>query len=200
METLELSSPFEELASHDVVVAYETRDSGLDELLGCLPDEYVDIDLGGSEKLKTAFMEYFKLSGLPAVILKGSAVVDNIRERMHDYSEERKRATLDRIQKAIDPGVVTVFIKGSPTVPRCGFTRSLVDILHRAGLTEREVRYFDILSDEEVRRKLKEVNNWPTFPQVYIRGEFVGGLDVIKKMEEKGQLGKKLSGIGAVQQ
>lgn len=68
-------------------------------------------------------------------------------------------------------------MKGSPNAPRCGFSRTLVGIL-----SELNAKYetFDILEDEEVRQGLKTFSNWPTYPQVYVNGEFIGGLDIIK--------------------
>lgn len=68
-------------------------------------------------------------------------------------------------------------MKGSPNAPRCGFSRTLVGILN-----ELNAKYetFDILEDEEVRQGLKTFSNWPTYPQVYVNGEFIGGLDIIK--------------------
>jgi Grx4 family monothiol glutaredoxin len=72
---------------------------------------------------------------------------------------------------------------GSPDQPRCGFSRQLIEIL-----TELQVTFdsFDILEDEEVRQGLKAHSNWPTFPQVYIHGELVGGLDIVKEMVASG--------------
>ncbi|CAG8661887.1 9956_t:CDS:2 [Funneliformis caledonium] len=84
-----------------------------------------------------------------------------------------------RLKTLVNSNPVVAFIKGTPSQPRCGFTRQLLDIF-----TENKVQFssFNILSDEEVRQGLKEYSNWPTFPQVYINGEFVGGLDIIKEL------------------
>jgi Grx4 family monothiol glutaredoxin len=89
-----------------------------------------------------------------------------------------------RLEKLIQSSPVMIFIKGTPTAPRCGFTKQLLSILH-----EQQVGYehFDILEDEVVRQGLKEYSNWPTYPQVYIGGELVGGLDIIKELIESGQ-------------
>jgi len=76
------------------------------------------------------------------------------------------------------------FIKGSPTQPRCGFTRKFCEVLD-----SQKIKYghFDILSDSEVRDGLKEMFNWPTFPQLYINGELIGGLDVVNGLIEEGE-------------
>ena len=80
---------------------------------------------------------------------------------------------------------VMVFMKGDPAVPRCGFSRQLIELLKK-----HEIKYetFDILQDEDVRQGLKEYSDWPTYPQIYSKGEFVGGLDILKQLEEAGEL------------
>jgi len=74
---------------------------------------------------------------------------------------------------------VTLFMKGSPTEPRCGFSRQIVEILNT---NEIPFASFDILSDQDVRQGLKTFSDWPTFPQLYVKGEFMGGLDIVKEM------------------
>jgi Grx4 family monothiol glutaredoxin len=82
-----------------------------------------------------------------------------------------------------------LFMKGSPEAPRCGFSRTIVGILNEAaGLGK--YGFFDILTDEEVRQGLKTFSDWPTFPQLYIDGELIGGLDIVKDMQEEGELTK----------
>lgn len=78
-----------------------------------------------------------------------------------------------------------LFMKGSPDTPRCGFSRRIVALLR-----EQNVAFssFDILGDDGVRAGLKELNNWPTFPQLVVKGEFVGGLDIVQEMVENGEL------------
>ncbi|KAF7972227.1 hypothetical protein HWV62_18628 [Athelia sp. TMB] len=80
---------------------------------------------------------------------------------------------------------VVLFMKGDPTTPRCGFSRRTVALLQEHKI---EFTSFDILSDERVRQGLKVLNDWPTFPQLIISGEFVGGLDVVTEMAESGEL------------
>ena len=84
-----------------------------------------------------------------------------------------------------------IFMKGNPDEPRCGFSRTLVGILNETGL---KYDTFDILSNEDVRQGLKKFSNWPTYPQVYVKGELVGGLDIIKELNESGDLLSTLKG------
>jgi Grx4 family monothiol glutaredoxin len=72
---------------------------------------------------------------------------------------------------------IMVFMKGSPEAPRCGFSRTLVSILNELNI---KFDTFDILSDENVRQELKTYSNWPTYPQIYVNGNLIGGLDIIK--------------------
>ncbi|OZJ03447.1 hypothetical protein BZG36_03178 [Bifiguratus adelaidae] len=89
-----------------------------------------------------------------------------------------------RLEKLVRSAPVMAFIKGTPAQPRCGFSRQLVQIF-----ADEKVKYssFNILADDDVRQGLKTFSNWPTFPQVYVNGEFIGGLDIIKELVESGE-------------
>lgn len=83
------------------------------------------------------------------------------------------------------------FIKGTKTNPQCGFTRQLLEILNETGV---EYNTFNILSSPEVRQGLKEYSNWPTYPQLYVDGELIGGVDIVKELKEEGELLSTLKG------
>jgi Grx4 family monothiol glutaredoxin len=89
-----------------------------------------------------------------------------------------------RLKKLINKESIMLFMKGNPSTPKCGFSRVAVQILNDQG-----VKYgtFDILEDDEVRQGLKEFSDWPTYPQLYIDGELVGGLDILKEMVTNGE-------------
>lgn len=95
--------------------------------------------------------------------------------------EESEEALNERLNKLTKAAPIMLFMKGSPSSPQCGFSRQLVAILR-----EHQVRFgfFDILKDDSVRQGLKKFSDWPTFPQLYINGEFQGGLDIIKESIE----------------
>ncbi|KAI0648678.1 glutaredoxin [Trametes meyenii] len=95
-----------------------------------------------------------------------------------------------RLHKLMNQDTVVLFMKGNPDQPRCGFSRRIVDLLRAQGVA---FSSFDILSDEGVRAGLKVLNNWPTFPQLIVKGEFVGGLDVVKEMVDNGELKELLA-------
>jgi len=73
-------------------------------------------------------------------------------------------------------------MKGEPSAPRCGFSRQIVEILNQTGVP---FSHFDVLSDEEIRQGLKKYSDWPTYPQLYVKGELLGGLDIIKEMSQE---------------
>jgi len=89
-----------------------------------------------------------------------------------------------RCKEIMNRHKVVLFMKGNPSAPKCGFSRQTVGLLREKGI---EFAWFDILSDEEVRQGLKKVNDWPTFPQIILNGELVGGLDIFKEMVESGE-------------
>ena len=84
---------------------------------------------------------------------------------------------------------VVLFMKGTPDAPRCGFSRRIVALLRERGA---QFATFDILEDDAVRQGLKVLNDWPTFPQLVVDGEFVGGLDIVKEMADNGELQEML--------
>jgi Grx4 family monothiol glutaredoxin len=78
-----------------------------------------------------------------------------------------------------------LFMKGNPKDPCCGFSRKVVDVLNAEGV---KFGSFDVLSDDAVRQGLKEFSNWPTFPQLYVQGELLGGCDIVSEMHQSGEL------------
>tara|TARA_B100000212_G_scaffold7730_1_gene5827 strand:+ start:274 stop:597 length:324 start_codon:yes stop_codon:yes gene_type:complete len=95
----------------------------------------------------------------------------------------------DKIQKLIDSSPVMVFMKGSKLMPQCGFSNNVVQILNSLGI---EFSTYDVLSDFEIREGIKQYSNWPTIPQVYLKGEFLGGSDILIEMYNSGELKEKL--------
>ncbi len=93
----------------------------------------------------------------------------------------------DQIQGEIDATDVVLFMKGSPMAPQCGFSAAVVQALTMMGVKFKGV---DVLSDMNVREGIKEFSNWPTIPQLYVKGEFVGGCDIVREMYETGELKK----------
>ncbi len=90
-----------------------------------------------------------------------------------------------QIQELIDHNKVVLFMKGTKHFPQCGFSATVVEVLRRSGAEFKDV---NILEDQELRQGIKEFANWPTVPQLYVNGKFVGGCDIVREMFEKGEL------------
>lgn len=115
---------------------------------------------------------------------------DKFESQGEDVPQLGKEQSLeDRLRGLIGKQKVMLFMKGSPDEPRCGFSRTMVQLLNQQGLS---YGTFDILSDEEVRQGLKKFSNWPTYPQLYSNGQLLGGLDVVKELVETGELATEL--------
>lgn len=90
-----------------------------------------------------------------------------------------------KIDKLLKDNKVLVFMKGSKLMPQCGFSNNVVQILNTLGVSYETI---DVLADSEIRQGIKEYSNWPTIPQVYIDGEFVGGSDILIELYQNGEL------------
>lgn len=96
---------------------------------------------------------------------------------------------LDRIKQQIDENPVLLYMKGTPNFPQCGFSSRAIQVLQACDV---EFSYVNIFEDPEVRENLKRYSNWPTFPQLFINGELVGGSDIMLELYESGELQKML--------
>ena len=101
--------------------------------------------------------------------------------------------TFERIQADITDNSVVLFMKGTPVFPQCGFSARVVQILGHMGVPFKGV---NVLEDMEIREGIKSFSNWPTIPQLYVKGEFVGGCDIITEMFQSGELGTLLTENG----
>ena len=97
--------------------------------------------------------------------------------------------TKERIQTLIKSSPIFVFMKGTKLMPQCGFSNNVVQILNALGMS---FETFDVLSDMEIRQGIKDYSEWPTIPQVYVKGEFMGGSDILIEMFNSGELKEKL--------
>src|SRR5258707_13507651 len=91
----------------------------------------------------------------------------------------------DRIKQDVTSNPVVLYMKGTPVFPQCGFSAAVVQILTHLGVKFKGV---DVLTDPEIRQGIKEYSSWPTIPQLYVKGEFIGGCGIIREMFESGQL------------
>ena len=100
----------------------------------------------------------------------------------------------DTIKEQVTTHPVVLYMKGTPQFPQCGFSATVAEILKRSGVTS----YFsvNVLEDADIRQGIKDYSNWPTIPQLYVKGEFVGGCDIVREMFQAGELQQMLTEKG----
>ena len=97
----------------------------------------------------------------------------------------------DTIRDQVSHNRVVLYMKGTPQFPQCGFSATAIEILRRCGVND--FASFNVLQDADLRQGIKEFSNWPTIPQLYVNGEFVGGCDIVREMYSTGELQKLLA-------
>lgn len=103
--------------------------------------------------------------------------------------------THEKIQQLVTSNPVVLYMKGTPQFPQCGFSGTAIQILKACGV--QSLVTVDVLADPEVREGIKTYANWPTIPQLYVKGEFVGGADIMREMYQQGELQKLLESVVA---
>ena len=102
--------------------------------------------------------------------------------------------TQQRIDDLVKNNDITLFMKGSASFHMCGFSGRAIQILKALGVDTKTVKTVNVLDDAEIRQGIKEYSNWPTIPQLYIKGEFIGGSDIMMEMYESGELQQVVNG------
>lgn len=102
--------------------------------------------------------------------------------------------TQERIAQLVQSNDITLFMKGTASFPQCGFSGRAIQILKACGVDTKSITTVNVLEDPEIRQGIKEFSNWPTIPQLYVKGEFVGGSDIMMEMYESGELQKVITG------
>jgi monothiol glutaredoxin len=112
------------------------------------------------------------------------------------YSTLKKKEpdmnTQEKIKEQVTTHPVVLYMKGTPSAPQCGFSAHAIKVLNACGVDN--VYSVDVLAEPDIRQGIKEYSNWPTIPQLYINGEFVGGSDIVSEMYQSGELQKMLQG------
>lgn len=168
------------------------------QMVGILKEHkavYSTFDILQDPAVRQGLKEFSNWPTYPQLYINGDLVggLDIIKEMVEegeldamlpkpDNTEEKLN---ERIKSIINQAPVVLFMKGSPDTPRCGFSRQTIGILNKTGVV---YSHFDILTDDAIRQGIKKYSDWPTFPQLYVAGELIGGLDIIKEMEENDEL------------
>ncbi len=102
-------------------------------------------------------------------------------------------AVFERIRQEINGNDVVLYMKGTPVFPQCGFSAAVVQVLNHVGV---KFKGIDVLQDPGLRQGIKDFAQWPTIPQLYVKGEFVGGCDIVREMFQSGELGELMAAKG----
>ena len=102
--------------------------------------------------------------------------------------------TQQRIDELVKNNDILLFMKGNASFPMCGFSGRAIQILKACGVDPRDIATVNVLEDQEIRQGIKEYSQWPTIPQLYVKGEFVGGSDIMMEMYESGELQQLVAG------
>ncbi|KAI0741986.1 glutaredoxin [Daedaleopsis nitida] len=140
--------------------------------------------------LRTSFTALRAPARVPAVALTSPSTSFARR-----YLSQEVRA---KIQQAVSATPVVLFMKGTPDAPQCGFSRAAVQVLDIHGVPAEKMKTFNVLEDSELRQSIKEFSDWPTVPQLYVNGEFVGGCDILLNMHQSGELDELLVKNGVI--
>jgi len=161
--------------------------------------EYGTFDILTDDEVRQGLKTYSNWPTFPQLYIDGELIggLDIVREMIEAGELQSMLPTKvkleDRLKAIIDKAPVVIFMKGDSATPKCGFSRQLMEIM-KNDAADVKFETFDIFTDEEVRQGLKTYSNWPTYPQVYVKGEFVGGLDIIKEIKDAGELVATLKG------
>jgi len=162
--------------------------------------DYSTFDILQDQDVRAGLKEYSDWKTYPQLYIKGELIggLDIIKEmeaanELKDTLPKKSDAQAklnERIKKIINQSKVVLFMKGRPEEPKCGFSRQIVQIMAN---TKASYTHFDILTDDSIRQGIKVYSDWPTFPQLYVNGELIGGLDIVKEMVQAGEFSDALS-------
>eukprot|EP00029_Vermamoeba_vermiformis_P002554 TRINITY_DN12932_c0_g1_i1.p1 TRINITY_DN12932_c0_g1~~TRINITY_DN12932_c0_g1_i1.p1 ORF type:complete len:227 (-),score=75.21 TRINITY_DN12932_c0_g1_i1:68-748(-) len=211
------SQDFQGLAVVSFWAAWSEPSKQMNTVLGQLASQYANVKFGTVEAEEVDDVtEKYKVESVPTVLflkhgevaesVKGSnppevvkklasfaqsAVTTGVAQAPAPKTEASKEQLHARLTALVNQAPVMAFIKGSPDAPQCGFSAKFCKILKDSNI---EFGHFNILSDETVRNGLKEFSNWPTYPQLYVKGKLVGGFDIVKQLAESGDLLDAING------
>jgi Grx4 family monothiol glutaredoxin len=163
--------------------------------------EFESFDILTNDEVRQGLKVYSNWSSYPQLYIRGELIGGSDIVLEMQKSGELKKVLAekgipfgenieDRLKQLINSSLVMLFMKGTPEAPRCGFSSKVVNALKEEGV---EFGSFDILTDEEVRQGLKTFSNWPTFPQLYCKGDLIGGCDIVLELRNNGELKDTLS-------
>jgi len=158
--------------------------------------KFSSFDILADDAVRQGLKKFSDWPTYPQLYIAGELIggLDIIKEMVESDTLKdvmpKEESLNDRLKALINRDKVMLFMKGTPEAPRCGFSRTIVGLLNEVEGVK--FGYYDILGDEQVRSGLKTYSDWPTFPQLYAKGELLGGLDIVKEMHANGELATEL--------
>jgi len=154
--------------------------------------DYETFDILEDNEVREGLKKYSDWPTYPQLYINGELIggLDIVKElsksgELDNMVPKSSQDVNDRLKQLINQAPCMLFMKGNRNTPRCGFSRTIISLLDQHNA---DYQTFDILEDNEVREGLKKYSDWPTYPQLYINGELIGGLDIVKEMSESGDL------------
>jgi Grx4 family monothiol glutaredoxin len=161
--------------------------------------KYNTFDVLSDQNVREQLKKYSNWNTYPQLYVEGELIggLDIMKQMIENgefqFKVQQKKKDMNKyLESLIHQAPLMLFIVGTPDAPKCGFTKELISLLHKANI--KDYKTFDVLQDEDVLQKLKEYSSWQTYPQIYVNGQFIGGLDVLKQMNEEGILVEALTG------
>ncbi|KAI5180025.1 monothiol glutaredoxin [Nematocida sp. AWRm80] len=158
-----------------------------------LPSSFVSLDVHENTRIEEELKKKYNITKIPCILCYDEVLdINDISTAIEKMHQREKKEFQEAIQEIKDKKTV-LFIKGTPTRPQCRFTKQLLLLLEEEGITPNQYKSYNVLDNNTIRTEMKIFSDWPTFPQVYVKGQFIGGLDVLLQEKEKGKLSKILS-------
>lgn len=129
------------------------------------------------------------------VLIRNTLRFSRVHQPLRLFSVDTESAAKEKITQLVNNNKVVVFMKGVPEAPKCGFSNAVVQIFRMHGVLYDS---HNVLENEDVRQGVKDFTNWPTIPQIFIGGEFVGGCDIMLQMHQNGELVDELKKVGII--
>lgn len=185
------SSPFEALDKLTYVIFYESKTEAFLNLARFADEDHTLIDVSTSEKLKSHCLKHYEPKELPFMLYRGGIVYSSghIGDQLDSIDKKNTEKYRSFVSDFVSPEGLTVFMKGTMEQPKCKFSRQLIHLLRENNLSR--VKEYDILSNQGLRYYMKFITSWPTFPQIFVNGRFLGGLDNFSELAESKRLEKE---------
>lgn len=183
-----------ELRQYTSIVFFEQNNEDVQKFIQSIPGESgCCIDVSVSPDLRDAVINAYKIDKFPVLVYRGKSIyeTENIYDKIDAIEKQNILSAKDFLDSFVLKKGVTIFIKGTIENPYCKFSKQLLACMTEASISD--VKCFNIFTNDHLRHYMKIINDWPTFPMIYINGTFIGGLDVFKELVNNGKVNEMLN-------